>query len=381
MFRGVIMYKKVFALLASAGMLAPVAGALAETNDSPLSWYSDFRLRLEQDWDSQNSTGVSRDDRLRARIRLRLGLNYRPNDWLDLGVRLRSGSDDSQQSPHITIVDFDDNDTGDANFNLDKWYLKAQEGGLWAWVGRNSLPIWKPNELFWDDDATPAGFATGYETAIGDDSDVAINAGYFSLPAGMQDFCGQMGHVQAVARTTVSSATLTAAGGVFDIDGADPTDGGCNLLLQENGQRDYRIWVGNLQADVGKLSVGGDFMHNSENYSAGEPGITPLNEDETDGWDVYVTYGSPGKRGDWLLGWWYARIEQFAVNNSYSQDDWMRWGSATQTRASNFKGHELRAGYGLGNGMNLLLRVYLVDAITTIEDGNRARLDFNYRFK
>ena len=35
-------------------------------------------------------------------------------------MRLRSGSDLSHQSPNITVVDFDDNDTGDADFNLDR---------------------------------------------------------------------------------------------------------------------------------------------------------------------------------------------------------------------------------------------------------------------
>ena len=111
-----------------------------------------------------------------------------------------------------------------------------------------------------------------------------------------------------------------------------------------------------------------------------DPGITASNEDETDGWDVYVKYGSTKNKGDWLLGYWYADIEQLAVNSSFAQDDWVRWGSATQTRASDFRGHELRAAYGLGGGMNLVARLYLVEAITTVEDGNRFRLDFNYKF-
>ncbi|MGB5474944.1 MAG: hypothetical protein WBQ78_15895 [Gammaproteobacteria bacterium] len=44
------------------------------------------------------------------------------------------------------------------------------------------------------------------------------------------------------------------------------------------------------------------------------------------------------------------------------------------------KGHELRAAYGLGDGMNLMARLYLVEAITSVEDGNRFRIDFNYSF-
>ena len=91
----------VFAL----GISAP-AGADILTTDK-LTVSGDFRFRLEQDWDSQNSSGVSREDRLRARIRARLAMRYTVTDQVEFGARLRSGSDGSQQSPHITIVDFD----------------------------------------------------------------------------------------------------------------------------------------------------------------------------------------------------------------------------------------------------------------------------------
>lgn len=101
---------------------------------------------------------------------------------------------------------------------------------------------------------------------------------------------------------------------------------------------------------------------------------------EADAMRVWPASTSTKNKGDWLLGYWYADIEQFAVNSSFAQDDWVRWGSATQTRASDMKGHELRAAYGLGGGMNLVARLYLVEAVTSVEDGNRFRLDFNYKF-
>ena len=80
-------------------------------------------------------------------------------------------------------------------------------------------------------------------------------------------------------------------------------------------------------------------------------------------------------------------VETFAVHNSYAQDDWVRFGSDTQTRGSNIEGPEFRAVYGLADKMNLVARLYIVDAIdrrsataTRKEDGNRFRLDFNYKF-
>jgi len=47
---------------------------------------------------------------------------------------------------------------------------------------------------------------------------------------------------------------------------------------------------------------------------------------------------------------------------------------------SNIKGHEFEARHWLTHNINLRARLYLVDAITTAEDGNRFRLDLYYNF-
>ena len=60
----------------------------------------------------------------------------------------------------------------------------------------------------------------------------------------------------------------------------------------------------------------------------------------------------------------------------------MRWGSSTQTTVSNMKGHELRGGYGIMKHMNLVARLYIAEAVSdnNDEDGNRFRLELNYKF-
>ena len=73
-------------------------------------------------------------------------------------------------------------------------------------------------------------------------------------------------------------------------------------------------------------------------------------------------------------------LETLAVNNSYAQDDWVRWGSSTQARASTLRGHELRFGWALDPKINVLVRAYVAHALTTVEDGKRVRVDFNYAF-
>jgi hypothetical protein len=345
----------------------------------------DFRLRLEQDWDSRTSAGVDRDDRLRARARARLSLDYALTDAVGFGVQMSSGSDESQQSPHVTLVDFDDNDTGAADFNLSRWFVRVERGSFTGWAGRNSVPVWKANELFLDDDVTPAGLALRYSTALGEHGKLGLNGGYFSLPAGMRAFAGNLALGQLVwSREAPGGVGLTLAGGyfVFDADAADPD---AALLRQGNGGRDYAIWVGNaqLRRKLGgrPFAAGVDFMSNAESYSALDPDpFTAANRDETEGYDLYLTWGSTAERGDWQFGLWYARIEALAVNASFAQDDWVRWGSADQTDSSDFEGFELRASVGLGGKQNVVARLYLVDAISSVQDGNRFRVDYNLSF-
>lgn len=374
-------------------LLLPVPGRADPLSTEEFRLSADFRARLEADWDSRRSNGTERDDRTRLRVRVRIGAEYKPGDRLSFGFRLRSGSNDSQQSPHITLLDLEDNPTGDAHFNLDRWYVKGQAKKMWGWVGRNNLPFWKQNELFWDDDATPAGLAGGFKSAVGDQGSIAINAGYLSLPAGMQDFIGDMLLAQAVYTTKIGDGGLTVALGSLAMEGEEVAGSPAAALLETgNGSRDYAIWVASAQARLrsGKrpITLGVDVLRNSEDY----PDVDPMNpgspeqftfdnRDETDGHILSVLYGGGKDKGDWLAGYYYAHIETLAVNNSYAQDDWVRWGSLNgQTRGSNMKGHEFRFAYNLGRRTNLVARLYIVEAIKGPEDGNRFRLDLNRKF-
>ncbi|MCK5523621.1 MAG: putative porin [Thiomargarita sp.] len=371
-----------FSILATS-IFATGAMTIPSIAQADLSLSGDFRFRLESDFDSVKSDGITeREDRTRARIRARLRLNYEHNDWASFAAQMRSGSDDSHQSPNITIVDFDDNDTGDLDFNLDKWYFKAKKGGLWTWVGRNNMPFWKQNELFWSDFATVAGMATGFKA--GGNHQFAINAGYFSLPVGMKEFSGNLALGQAVFSSKFSGGSFTAAAGLLSIE-ANADDDDAIVLLNQNGLRDYQIWVGSLQAKfmLGSLplTIGGDWIHNEEDYSAtGSDKFAAENRDETEGYVGSIHLGQTKNPGDWQLGYYYAHIETLAVNASYAHDDWARWGTATEGRLSNIKGHEFRFKYKATKEFGIVARLYVVKAITTDEDGNRFRLDFNYKF-
>lgn len=371
----------VLACLAALAAPAPqVLAAPPQEPDRRLHWQADIRLRFESDWASRQADGAERADRSRFRTRARLALRIAPVSLLTLGVRARSGSRDSQQSPHVTIADLDGNPPGDRHALLDQWYAQVSGARFSAWGGRNGFPFWKQNELFWDDDVTLAGVAARYGTAW-KGLRLTLNAGGFALPDGGTGFNGSMGAGQLVVSAPAGPLALTGAAGVFVLDGAP----GAEHLRAGNGARDYTIWVGNVQAQWrawGRpVTLGLDVMHNGEDYSAADPDpVTAANHDQRDGFVASLGVGGLGPGGAWSVGYAYARIETLAVNASYAQDDWVRWGSAAQTDSSDLRGHEIRVGYALSGSSNLLARVYLVEAITSVQDGKRFRLDFNHTF-
>jgi hypothetical protein len=151
---------------------------------------------------------------------------------------------------------------------------------------------------------------------------------------------------------------------------------------------DYSIYVVGARAVFRGASrpwsLGVDYMKNARDYAP-----VLFNADQDTGYVIGLNLGQLKQKKDWLIGWYYAHIEKFAVVARLAQDDWLRWGSTTppDTRSSNFEGHEFRLAYAFGPGANVMLRVYDVEGIepesataTTLEDGRRARLDFNFSF-
>ena len=349
-------------------------------------------MRLETDWESFRGDGTERDDRTRLRIRARLGALVKPTDWLQAGARLRTGNDDHQQSGHITIHDFDGNSTGASDINFDKWFVNVRWKTLSVWAGRNSLPWWKQNSLFWDDDVTPRGLGGTWSTSLGP-GELTLNGGYYNLPVGMRDFTGEAGSGQLVYALDGDTAGLTLAGGVMDIEAdATPGDRATRIMLQGNPLRDYTLWLAQVQVRFNALPrdfyLGADYLHNSQSYSANDPDeFTAFHRDDVDGYVLQAVYGDVEERGDWLAGVYYTRLEALSIHNSYAQDDWVRWGSSDQTAASNMRGPEFRFGVGLGYNMDLIFRLYLVRGInkelpTDVRNqtGKRFRIDWNISF-
>lgn len=366
-------------LLAVPGSQAAPAAEPAKPV-SPLTISGDLRLRYEWDWDSQNSAGVARTDRDRARARVRLGAGYKfSNEW-SAGVRLRTGNPLSQQSPHLTFSS-SDGVHDPLRVQLDRYFVQYKQGAFSGWAGRNGSPFWQQNECFWDDDVTPTGIAGTYEEKL-EQGSLATTMGAFYLPDGTNRLNGRMAGAQVKYTRPVKPSQFVLAAGLYYFDGKD----GAKNLRNRNGARDYLVGVLSAQwsTPVAKdlpLTLGADLFNNFRNYSAADAApLAATNADETTGFVLSAQLGQLKQPHDWQLGYYYAHIGTFAVNASYSQDDWARFGSGPQSDVTDIKGHEFRATYVIAKNLNIAARLFLVEAITSIQDGKRLRIDLNWKF-
>ncbi len=347
---------------------------------SPLTLSGDLRLRYEWDWDSQNAAGVARTDRDRARYRARASLGYKfSNEW-SFGARVRTGSRFSQQSPHLTFYS-NDNVTDDFAVQFDRYYLQFKQGPLTVWGGRNTTPFWQQNEMFWDEDVTPTGLAGSYEMKFAQGS-LTATAGAFLLPDGAVDLNGKMVGGQVKYTLPVKPAQFIFAAGLYSFDGKR----GAQNLRNRNGVRGYTIGVLSAQwstpTGTGQpFTLGADLIKNFEDYSATDAlPFAATHTGDTAGYVFSALYGQLKNPHDWQVGYYYAHIETFAVNASYSQDDWARFGNGLQADVTDFKGHEFRATYVITKTINVAARLFLVDAITSIQNAKRLRIDLNWKF-
>ena len=121
-----------------------------------LSFSSDFRFRVEQDWNSRKSDGMYRADRTRLRYRARFGVNYKYNKRVSFGTRLRTGDPKKQQDPQLTLGD-GFKEFGTLTIAFEKVYANFNKEWFSAWIGKSTFPFEKQNELFWSDNIFPEG--------------------------------------------------------------------------------------------------------------------------------------------------------------------------------------------------------------------------------
>lgn len=375
-------------LLASGALLVtlaqPVRAQTAAAEAPRLTLAMDTRARIESDVHGTREDGTPRDDRHRGRIRVRLEARARVGRSLFVTARVRTGSPLSQQSPHLTVFDFTGGPRDDPRAVADRFVVQHAGRRFEAWAGRNEFPFWSQNELFWDRDVTLPGGFFAYGAPAGRRL-VQARAGWFALPDGAVEFRGRMVAGQVMAGGSIArGSSLQAAAGLFDLHGA-----AAPKHLLRKSPRDYRVGVASVQLTqaaghrwIGTVRIGADLLRNFRSYTGGIDEVP--NADRRARTGVALTTTVPGRvgagtAGAWEVGHTYAYLEKLAVHASFAQDDWVRWGSATQTDASNLRGHEVSGRYWLSRGVDVHARGFFARSVSTGQRGTRVRLDLNWR--
>jgi len=372
-----------FFLLLGTGLLFSQSDS---TQIKKLTFTGDFRFRIEQDWDSRKSDGTYRDNRSRLRYRFRFGMNYQIVEWAEFGMRIRTGYRENQQDPHLTLGD-GFNEFGTVLIGFEELFFKATYEKFVGWLGKNTFPFEKQNELFFSDNVYPEGVFVSAKFNVESNflESIKLNAGHFVLGTSNSTF-DQDQYFQGFQVLTSHWNNRVHIFPSFYYFNEMP-----NI---PDGNETYRINYSLLHVGTNvkviekpSVTVGLDYYHNFENLKDNDS-IPQKLRNQKEGVVASLKFGKLKSKGDWEFTTTFTYLERYAVVDFLAQNDWVRWDYSSQGspagRLSNFKGIELSAGYLIRKNFRLKARYFMVDQLipygSSKETGNRIRLDLDIGF-
>jgi hypothetical protein len=346
------------------------------TNDAIPAWIQttklkgDFRFRYQHDHAKRLATTANNPDTDRTRIRMRLGLETKPNDKLLVGIGLATGKDDlttesadQSRSTNQTLTD------GFSKYALTLDYAYAQYTPLsWATLvmGKFKNPLWEPGDLIWDTDINPAGGAVKFDYQFNPKLSGFLNAGvltiaevtsastkkwasptmYVAQPGFVYNLTDTISLKSALAytmHTGVNNKQLYGSAGT----NSNTTGTAAGLLLYKYTELNPSVELGikePLKAvgiDLPYLSVFGEYVNNI------------AVKDRNTGYMVGTKFGAEkvANFGEWQFRYNYAMLGRDAVLDILPDSD--RYGGKTGIRA-----HEGMLDFGLGKNTWLGLDYY-----------------------
>jgi len=355
-------------------------------NTKKLTFTGDFRFRIEQDWNNRKQDGTYKDNRSRLRYRFRIGANYQFNEWAEFGTRIRTGYRKKQQDPQLTLGD-GFNEYGTIPIGFEKLFFKTTLKNFSAWLGKNTFPFKKQNELFWSDHVYPDGvFVSGnfkFKSSLIET--ININAGHFIMNSSGKSFSeDQYFQGFQVVTSHFNNRLIIFPSFYYFKEMPNIPDG------NETFNFNYSILHIGAQATIiekPNIHVGIDYYHNLENYSPNDS-IPQQFKNQKKGIVASVGIGKLIKRGDWAFLTTFTYLEKYAIIDFLAQNDWTRWDYSSQGspdgRLSNYKGLELFVGYLIRKNFKINARFFMVEQLVPFgiskETGNRVRLDLDIGF-
>jgi len=354
--------------------------------------YGDFRYRYEG-IDSETS-GKDQPGRNRNRIRVRLGLDAKVNDDIDLGFRLATSE------PKEDAKGVENGDPVSTNQSLDNGFSKKpiwvdlafvrwhpKDAGLNVIAGKMENPFYRvgSNQLIWDSDLTPEGGAIQYKLSLAENTELFANAGAF---------WGNENVLNGSTETTVDQSLFGLQGGLkhtfedksYLLGGAGYYNYG-NLKNQPTifdpkkgfGNTVFTNAAGNTfyANDFDLVEAFGEYGFNVTDTSAAVYGNYVKNvaadTSEDTGWLIGGRYGKCKDPGSWELSYDYRDLEADAVVGVFSDSDFIGGGT-------NGKGHRFGGVYQLAKNTQVGLCCFLDKRGSNDDDYRRLQADLMFKF-
>lgn len=338
-----------------------------------LKWKGDFRYRHEQ-FDIE---GVS-PDRVRHRIRARLGLDAAISDTLKAGFRLATGDIDDPRSGNATLDDANRHKQVALDLAYVDW--RAFEGGVLT-LGKQYRPWFESgNGLFYDDDVNPEGVALKWagrsgvfanawgfwleeQSSQADSTLVGAQAGWASEPLGLRLAAGYWDYGTVRNRPVLNFAGAPAGNSVY-ASGTNCSGTGTTRCYVH----DFDIVALDAQwsGKVGNLPL--------TLFAAWLRNLDPGDQDT--GYNAGFQLGKAGDPGSWQLGALYQEMERDAQFGALLDADFA--GGVTQSR-----GLQLQGAWAPIRNVSLKATLFLNDVnydTPSETDYKRLQLDMNYKF-
>ncbi|NTV29096.1 MAG: hypothetical protein HGA80_03335 [Candidatus Omnitrophica bacterium] len=361
------------------------------TNDAIPTWVQttklkgDFRLRQELAQDK----GSANDNR--TRIRMRLGVETKPNDQMKVGIGIATGK---LSDPRSTNVSFGtDSSASNANdpgsfkdVTLDYAFGQFTPfNGVTLTGGKFKNPLWQPNDMLWDTDLNPEGGAVQLNGNLASGVDVFLNSSIFVMneqrTAKMSEpwlLAVQPGLAWEVADGIKLQGALAYYNFQQIQERPKFTKQSTNSLNGSNYKYNYNsinpsLELG-IQNPLGGLvpyfSIFADYVKNLS---------LPGSVAGGSGFDYGVKFGNE-KVGDW--GQWQAKLSYDRLGRDAFLDifpDSDRYNGKT-----NMRSYEALLEYGLGKNTSLALDYYRSESLTrvgeTYSPQQVVQVDWNLKF-
>jgi hypothetical protein len=332
----------------------------------------DFRYRFE----SINEEG--KDDRIRNRIRARLGITGKVTDDITVGMRLATSEPfASDKGDPISTNQTLDDAFSEKPIWLDQAYFKwsPKDTGLNVFGGKMGNPFYRVgnNQLIFDDDLEPEGMAVQYTIPIGENDELFTNGGGFwvnevsnGADTSLWGIQGGLKHKFADKSTLTGGVSYYSYG---NIEGSGALigsgfQGNSNSAGRYVSEYDTAEIFGEYGFTIGKTPTAA-FASYVKNTSASTSQDT--------GWLVGGKLGKCKDPGSWELSYDYRDIEADAVLGAFNFSDFVGGGT-------NGKGHLIGYTYQLAKNTQGALTYFLDDKGDDNHRYDRLQADLVFKF-